>query len=272
MLVECCVDSVEGAGAAEQGGADRVELCSALIEGGLTPSAGTIALARERVRIGLHVMIRPRGGDFLYSTAEIDVMRRDIDAAGELGARGVVFGVLTADGEVDRVMTRELTARARPLSVTFHRAFDMARDPVAALEALAEIGVDRILTSGQVATASEGIDLIARLVQRAGNRLIVMPGGGIDERSIDAIVRQTGAREIHVAAMRLVDSGMRFRNTRCYMGSENGPPEFAVAVTEADTVRNLVARAQAAGSSIQDAAGSGRAPSKSPPTRGGRTS
>ncbi len=149
MLFECCVDSVDGAVAAEQGGADRVELCAALIEGGLTPSAGSIAFARERLKIPIHVMIRPRGGDFLYSTSELEVMRRDIDTAKRLKADGVVLGVLDADGRIAGERTRELTERARPLSVTFHRAFDMASDPRLALEELIAVGVDRVLTSGQ---------------------------------------------------------------------------------------------------------------------------
>ena len=249
MLFECCVDSVDGARAAEQGGADRVELCAALIEGGLTPSAGSIALARERLRIPIHVMIRPRGGDFLYSATELDVMRHDIEAAKRLKADGVVLGVLAADGQIDSERTRELTERARPLSVTFHRAFDMARDARAALEQLIAIGVDRVLTSGQESTAYEGMETIAGLVRQASGRIIVLPGGGIHERTIEPIIRGTGVREVHVASLRLVDSHMTFRNSRCYMGGELRPPEFAVAITEADTVRGLVGRARAAGKS-----------------------
>jgi copper homeostasis protein len=249
MLFECCVESVDGAVAAEQGGADRVELCAALIEGGLTPSAGTIAVARERLKIPIHVMIRPRGGDFLYSTSELEVMRRDIDTAKRLNADGVVLGVLDADGRIDGERTRELTERARPLSVTFHRAFDMASDPRMALEELIAVGVERVLTSGQEVTAYEGIETIAGLVQQAAGRIIVLPGGGIHERTIETIISRTGVGEVHVAALSQVDSGMSFRNPRCYMGGELRPPEFAVTVTEAHTVRALVSLARAAGGS-----------------------
>ena len=153
MLIEACVDSVESAVAAENGGAERVELCAALLEGGLTPSAGAIALAREKLGIGLHVIIRPRGGDFLYTDGEHTVMLRDIDAAKKAGADGVVVGVLDANAQVDEARTRELVESARPMSITFHRAFDMTRDPLAALETLVDLGIDRILTSGREESA-----------------------------------------------------------------------------------------------------------------------
>ena len=149
MLVEICVDSAGGAFAAERGGADRVELCDNLMEGGTTPSAGCIKVARRGLKIALQVIVRPRGGDFLYTADEFDVMREDIRVAKELGADGVVVGCLTAEGEVDRVRTEELIALARPLNVTFHRAFDMCRDARRALEDLISLGVDRVLTSGQ---------------------------------------------------------------------------------------------------------------------------
>ena len=158
----------------------------------------------------------------------------------------MVFGLLTPDGQVDRDRTRELVERARPLAVTFHRAFDMAHDPRTAMEDLVAIGIDRVLTSGQEATAYEGMELIASLVQQSAGRLIIMPGGGIHERTIDTIIRRTGVTEVHVAALRVVESGMRFRNARCHMGGELRPPEFGLAVTEADTIRGLVGRARAA--------------------------
>jgi copper homeostasis protein len=244
MLFEACVDAVESATAAGSGGADRVELCAALIEGGLTPSAGTIALARARLAIPIHVMIRPRGGDFLYSPDELEVMRRDIQVSKDLGADGVVFGVLTGEGDIDRDRSGELVALARPMAVTFHRAFDMTRDPRAALEALIALGVERVLTSGQEATAADGADLIADLVRQAAGRIIVMPGGGIDERTIEDVVRRTGAAEVHAAALAGIESAMRFRNPRCYMGSEAGPGEFTRTITDADLVGRLVARAR----------------------------
>lgn len=238
-LIEVCVNSVESALAAQDGGADRVELCDNLFEGGTTPSAGSIALARERLQIRLHVIIRPRGGDFLYSDLEFAIMRRDIEVAKELGADGVVLGLLTADGEIDVPRTAELAALARPLSVTFHRAFDVARDPFQALETLARMGIDRVLTSGQEESVAEGAELIADLVTRAADRLIVMPGGGFSVRNVGRIVAQTGAREIHVTGFADVDSQMRFRNERVFMGGLLRPPEYNRAVTDAAIIRNL---------------------------------
>ncbi|MCC7306747.1 MAG: copper homeostasis protein CutC, partial [Acidobacteria bacterium] len=164
-LLEVCVDSVESAFAAEKGGADRVELCDNLVEGGTTPSAGSIEAARERLSIKLHVIVRPRGGDFLYSDIELDVMKRDILTAKDLGADGVVIGVLNADGTIDREHTRELVEIARPMSVTFHRAFDMTREPFEAMETLIDLGIDRILTSGQEPGAEKGVELIRELVE-----------------------------------------------------------------------------------------------------------
>jgi copper homeostasis protein len=191
-------------------------------------------------------MVRPRGGDFLYSASELDVMRRDIQVSKELGADGVVFGLLTDEGDIDKDRTGELVRLARPMAVTFHRAFDMAREPRAALEALIELGVDRVLTSGQEATALEGGELIAGLVRQAAGRIIVMPGGGIDEHTIDAVLRRTGAAEIHAAALATVESAMHFRNPRCYMGSERGPGEYVLTVTDAGSLARLVARARGA--------------------------
>jgi copper homeostasis protein len=242
MIVEACVDSVESAVAAEKGGAARVELCCALLEGGLTPSAGAIALARKSIGIGLHVIVRPRGGDFLYTEAEHEVMLRDVDTAKALGADGVVIGVLTAAGEVDRARTRELLERARPMSVTFHRAFDMTRDPFAALDALAALGVDRVLTSGQEESAMEGLDLLRDLVSRAQDRIIVMVCGNLTERNIARVAQETKAKEIHVTGFAGVESGMTFRNPRVYMGGLLRPPEYSRSVTAADRIAALVRR------------------------------
>jgi copper homeostasis protein len=239
-ILEVCVDSVEAAVAAQQGGADRVELCANLMEGGTTPSAGAIQHARRSIRIGLQVMIRPRGGDFCYSDADFEVMKLDIESARKSGADGVVFGILTPDGSVDEPRTRELIRLARPLSVTFHRAFDMSRDPFESLETLIRLGVDRLLTSGQEASALEGLDLIAHLVESAGNRIAVMPGGGITGTNFVRIVRESRASEIHVAALSLRDGPMKFRNPRCFMGGVLRPPEFSIGVTDSEAVRSFV--------------------------------
>jgi copper homeostasis protein len=239
-ILEACVDSIEGALAAEAGGADRIELCAALSEGGLTPSAGTIAVARQRVAIAAHLMIRPRGGDFLYTDVEFASMQRDVEMAKRLGAAGIVLGLLLPDGSIDLARTRQLTEQARPLSVTFHRAFDMTNDPEKALTDLIALGIDRVLTSGHAPTAAEGIDLLTKLVKQAGDKLAVMPGGGIDETSLAKILKTTGASEIHVTGTREVDSGMTFRKPRLYMGREPGASEFSTTVTDADRIRTMV--------------------------------
>jgi copper homeostasis protein len=238
LTIEVCVDSVESAMAAERGGADRVELCDNLLEGGTTPSAGAIAIARERLGIKLHVIIRPRGGDFCYSEIEFAVMRHDVALAKQLGADGVVIGILTSEGEIDIERTRELIELARPLSVTFHRAFDMSRDPYRALDDLIGLGVERILTSGQEPSVLEGLDLIAELVQIAGERVIIMPGGGT-ERNIKKVVQRSGVREVHVTGTTSVESPMRFRNQRIFMGGELRPPEYSRATTDPDRIRQL---------------------------------
>ena len=243
MICEICVDSVAGVRAARAAGADRVELCTDLIEGGITPSRGMIRLARTVAGLKLHVIIRPRGGDFLFDDDEFAVMRSDIATAVEEGADGVVIGLLTAEGEIDAARSRELIALARPLSVTFHRAFDMTPDPFGALETLIALGVDRVLTSGQASSALEGLPLIADLVGRAGSRIAVMPGGGISERNIGRIVAAARPREIHFAALGPMASGMRFRRSHVFMGGELRPPEFERLETAAASIRAVMAKA-----------------------------
>jgi len=240
MRVEICVDSVDGAVAAQEGGADRVELCDNLFEGGTTPSGGCIKVARQKLRIGLQVMIRPRGGDFHYSAREVEVMREDIRMAKELHADGVVFGCLTPEGDIDRNLTSELLKLARPLNVTFHRAFDMCRDPKRALEELIALGVDRVLTSGQEATCLEGLELLTTLQQQAAGRIIVMPGGGITPRNVNKIVVACGVSEIHLSARKTVESQMQHRNSRVFMGGTLRPPELALKTTDAAVVQQVV--------------------------------
>jgi len=236
IVLEMCIGSVESAIASQQGGANRVELCDNLLEGGTTPSAGTISVTREMIDIDLNVIIRPRGGDFLYSDIEFEVMKRDIEQAKQLGANGVVPRLLNADGSIDKVRTRQLVEIARPMSVTFHRAFDMARDPYEALEDLIEVGIDRILTTGQEGTLLEGLDLVAELVKKAGDRIIIMPGG-FTQRTIDKVVAHTGAKEYHALITSGYDSSMQFRNPRAFMGGELRPPEYTRFVTDADQLR-----------------------------------
>ena len=239
-IFEVCVDSVDSAVAAEQGGATRVELCAALLEGGLTPSAGIIAITRAQVSIGLQVMIRPRGGDFLYSDTEFASMKHDIELAKQLGANGVVFGLLTAAGDIDSDRTRVLLDLAKPMNVTFHRAFDMTRDPIAALETLIGLGINRVLTSGQEVSALEGAELVHDLLVHADDKIIVMPGGGITEQNIKKVLDTTGAKEIHVTGTRTKNSPMTFRNDRCFMGGVIRPPEYSMIITDADRIRALV--------------------------------
>jgi copper homeostasis protein len=203
ILVEACVDSVASAIAAERGGARRVELCDALFDGGTTPSAGMIAACKEAVSIPVFVIIRPRGGGFVYTDAERDVMRRDVIAARELGADGVVIGGLRPNGTIDLSLVRCLVDAARELPVTFHRAFDLTPDLDAALESLVDAGVRRVLTAGGASTAAEGATALARLVWQAGSRLTVMAGGGVREDSVRELVSVSGVREVHVRLTRL---------------------------------------------------------------------
>jgi copper homeostasis protein len=227
VLIEVLVDSVESARAAEAGGANRLELCQNLFEGGTTPSAGLINSLARAVSIPFNVMIRPRGGDFCYSDCEFEVMRQDVRIARELGASGIVFGMLAPDGTVDEVRSAELIGLGRPVSITFHRAIDMSRDLGEALESLVRLGVDRVLTSGGEPTVLEGVEVIASMVKQAGNRIVVMPGGGIRERNVERILQATGAREIHVSGSRTVESRMEYRNTRVPMGKDLRAPEFS---------------------------------------------
>lgn len=235
--LEVCLDSADSALAAQQGGAHRVELCDALLEGGTTPSLGMIRATRRAIDIDLHVMIRPRGGDFCYTPREVEAMEADIQVAVQEGAQGVVFGMLTPDGTVDADLTARLVRAAAPLSVTFHRAFDMTRDPFAALETLVELGVDRILTSGQEPTVLEGLELLAELVQRAGDRILIMPGCGVTPRNVARVVQGCRPRELHVTGTEALASPMEYTNRRVYMGTELRSPEYARTVTSAERIR-----------------------------------
>ncbi|MBR5140894.1 MAG: copper homeostasis protein CutC [Bacteroidales bacterium] len=220
---EICANSVASCIAAQEGGANRVELCAGIPEGGTTPSYGMIRSARECISIALNVIIRPRGGDFLYSEEEINEMLYDIKVAKELGADGLVFGCLLPDGSVDKVNMARLMEAAGDTPVTFHRAFDHSSDPMQALEDIIELGCARILTSGCRPTALEGAGLLAKLVEKAGDRLIIMPGCGVKESNIAEIARLSGAREFHFSAREPVQSGMVFRNPEVAMGSEDDP-------------------------------------------------
>jgi copper homeostasis protein len=200
VTVEICVGDVESAIAAEAGGADRVELCDNLAVGGTTPSAGTIAEACRRLRIPVHVLIRPRAGDFVHSESELAAIRHDIEVAKALGATGIVLGVLNTDATIDRDLTTSLVALARPLRVTFHKAFDQTPDLQEALDILIALGVDRVLTSGGRPSAMEGVETLAKLVDRAGDQIAVMVGGRLDFDNLETIIRQSGTREVHLGS------------------------------------------------------------------------
>ena len=208
-----------------------MELCAGIPEGGTTPSYGMIRNARESISIALNVIIRPRGGDFLYSESEIKEMVYDIQTAKKLGADGLVFGCLNPDGSVDMKSMKTLLDAAGDTPVTFHRAFDHTCDPFKALEDIISLGCVRILTSGCKPTALEGADLLAQLVEKAGDRIIIMPGCGVREGNIAEIARLSGAREFHFSARESVESGMIFRNPEVTMGTEDDPYDY-VATTE----------------------------------------
>ncbi len=221
ILFEVCANSVESCLAAQEGGADRVELCAGIPEGGITPSYGEIWQARKLLSSTLlHVIIRPRGGDFLYSPLEMERMERDIGMCRQLGVDGVVFGCLTADGEVDMESNARLLAHAKGMSVTFHRAFDHCQHPGKALEQLIELGFDRVLTSGQQANAHAGVPLLRELQRQADGRIAIMAGCGVNESNILDIFQATEIAEYHFSARIPIKSGMRKTNHQVFMGNQ----------------------------------------------------
>jgi copper homeostasis protein len=211
LSLEICCDSIESALAAQRGGAQRMELCSSLLEGGLTPSTGLIRTVRANTSIGLFAMIRPRGGDFCYSDAEFAAMKEDILVAKSSGADGLVLGLLDIDGHVDAARTAALVELARPLPVTFHRAFDLSVDLDRSLEDVVRSGCQRILTSGGMPTAPEGVKQIRKLVEAASGRIKIMAGSGINAKNAANVIAETGVREIHASAKARVQSPMRYQ-------------------------------------------------------------
>lgn len=219
FMVEVCANGVESCLAAQQGGADRVELCAGIPEGGTTPSYGEIKVARRVLTTTrLHVIIRPRGGDFLYSDLEVERMAADIAVCRDLGVDGVVFGCLKADGTIDVEKNRYLMECSQGMSVTMHRAFDRAADPELALEQIIALGFNRILTSGQQPKAIQGVDLLARLNRQAAGRIILMAGSGVTEQNIKEIRDVTGLNEFHFSGRESVPSAMQYVNPNLYMG------------------------------------------------------
>lgn len=238
---EVCANSVESCLAAQAGGADRVELCAGIPEGGTTPSYGDIATARELLtHTRLHVIIRPRGGDFLYTPLEQRIMLKDIENARRLGADGVVFGCLTPEGDIDIALMKQLLEAAQGMSVTFHRAFDVCRQPKQALETLIQLGCHRILTSGAQPTAEQGIPLLKELQSQADGRIILLAGCGVNENNIARIASETGIREFHFSAREQLTSGMQFRNEAVSMGGTVCIDEYSRPVTTAERVRKTI--------------------------------
>lgn len=238
-ILENCAYSAKSALNAQTGGADRVELCSGMAEGGTTPSYGEIVVARKLLTTTkLHVIIRPRGGDFLYDDNEIAIMLDDIRMAKETGADGVVFGCLTSDGNIDTDNLSILMQETKGMSTTFHRAFDVCKDPYAALEDIIALGFDRILTSGQQPNAELGISLISELNRLAAGRIKIMPGCGVNANNIKKIALATGATEFHSSAKKTVASRMSYRNANINMG-KNGADEYAIDITDVETVKQM---------------------------------
>lgn len=238
---EVCANSVESCIAAQAGGANRVELCAGIPEGGTTPSYGDIIIARESLKqTKLHVIIRPRGGDFLYSPIEQRIMLKDIDNARQLEADGVVFGCLTAEGDVDIPLMKQLMEAAQDMSVTFHRAFDVCRNPQEAIEEIIGLGCHRILTSGQRTTAEQGIPLLKELQEQAAGRITLLAGCGVNERNIARIARETGIQEFHFSARERLRSGMNYQNESVSMGGTVHIDEYERDVTSVRKVQETI--------------------------------
>ena len=239
IIFEACVDSIESALAAQDGGADRIELCADLIEGGTTPSAGTIDLVCKHVNIPIMVMVRPRGGDFCYSDLEFEEMKHDIEFIKQFNVAGIVLGILREDGTVDKERIKTLIQAARPMQITFHRAFDMTRNPFEALDDLTELGIERVLTSGQESNVVEGVETLKKLVEKAGGKIIIMPGGGVNENNVSQIIARCGVKEIHGSAREKKESRMKFRNPKTTMSDSQNMPEYELMITSAARIRAI---------------------------------
>ncbi|MGB1249416.1 MAG: copper homeostasis protein CutC [Candidatus Promineifilaceae bacterium] len=240
--VEICLNGIDSAIAAQAGGATRVELCDNLMEGGTTPSQGMVAVVADQLDIGVMAMIRPRGGDFLYTDMEFAVMAQNVKMMHQHGIQGVVFGMLLPDGQIDKKRMQRLIELARPMEVTCHRAFDMSRDPFEALDTLLELGVDRLLTSGQELNALRGLDLLTKLQQRAGDDLIIMPAVEVTVENARQIVETAKVREIHIGSNveRQRQTGMCYQNPRVSMGDDFELPEYSMPYTSAELVQEIV--------------------------------
>ncbi len=239
MQVEVCTFSIESCLNAQKAGAQRVELCGGLYEGGTTPSYGLIKLARRLLSLKIYVMIRPRGGDFCYDSYEIETMKSDIETAKQLGADGVVFGILEPNGKVNIEVTKELVQIAYPMGVTFHRAFDVTPDPFEALEAIIETGAERILTSGQHNTAPEGWQLLEQIVKKANNRIEIMAGAGVNADNA-LLLAQTGVNALHLTGKAVREGAMIFKKEGINMASVLPANEYEIIYSDEVKIRALV--------------------------------
>ncbi|MDP3463541.1 MAG: copper homeostasis protein CutC [Bacteroidales bacterium] len=235
ITIEICANSIASALSAQGGGAQRIELCESLETGGLTPSYGTLMGVKECLRIPVHVLIRPRNGDYVYDNQLIDVMMRDIELVKKIGFQGVVIGILDRHAQLDTDRFRLLLEVAAGLDITFHRAFDVAADPMKLAGQLADLGVDRILTSGQAATALKGVKLLAELVRNCGHNIAIMAGGGIQSKNILNIIGLTGVKECHLSAKRTITGQLADHLT-----AEFNPGEFDRLETDETEVRKIV--------------------------------
>ena len=247
ILVEACVDSVQGAIAAERAGARRLELCANLVEGGTTPSAGMMSAVHRCVGIPVFAIVRPRGGDFLYDAADIEVMLRDIEFAKSCDIHGIVSGALNPNGTIDEDGTSALLEAAHPLPFTFHRAFDVTRDLDESLDALQALGAHRVLTSGGAPTAPEGVEMIARLVRRGGDRIVVMAGGGVRHGNAAQVVKGTKVKEVHLRGSRRLEGRMAYRAPHVHIGRAFVPDEYAWDVTDGAEIGAVVHAVQGGG-------------------------
>jgi copper homeostasis protein len=239
MKLEVVVYNIESAFKAMEGGADRIEVCADPGAGGTTPSMGTVEVIRQNVSLDVYVMLRPRGGDFIYSSYEFHAMKRDLGQLQRLSVDGVVFGILNNNGTIDKKRCAELIQRARPLKVTCHRAFDMTRDPMEALEDCIEVGFDRILTSGQHTTALEGVDVIANVRKSAGNRIVIMAGSGVNESTVREIVSKSGVDEIHFSASDFRKSSSEFVNVKLRRMGNDPRGEYDIRTVSPEVIRNI---------------------------------
>ena len=238
--LEICCYSVESAFLAENAGADRIELCDNFTEGGTTPSYATIKYAIDNLKIPINVIIRPRGGDFLYSDMEFEIMKQEVLEMIKLGVNGIVFGILKSNGKIDTERTKDIIEISQALEHTFHRAFDMCDDHIQSLEILKKIGIDRVLTSGGKNNAYDGIELLSKLVEAAENDIIIMPGSGINENTIDEILQQTRASEFHSSAKTFINSSMNYFNPDIKMGKTNNIDEYKKVSVNTEQIKKMI--------------------------------